>query len=244
MSALSRFLVWDKHPAKMSDKGGLKTPSIMSVAVDPQLTPLCVSRPDGDFMLVRNAGTGEQRVAFFEVEPEDEDEVQAHLTDFLFEVGFMAGWGNVAVMPVLSGELVEQIADYFEAFGLDLNMVHCGRRAYEAMREAGIVSSLPEKDLPQSASKAHMEEATRENDIVGRFDERSIYYNPHLDDKVVFSVEPDKVGLFTRIRDHGSVFVHAPERSVVIVKIGDPEEVEDEFSQQDTHAVEETSEEG
>lgn len=239
MSGLSRFLVWDRNKARMSEEGGLKTPAMMSSPVDPSLSPICVSKMDGGFLMVRNQGTGEQRTAFFDVEPEEEDQVQAELISFIHEKGIEAGWGNVATLNDVEEGLIDLVEGYFESFDLELHMIHVGPEGWSRLLEEELVDPLPEKDMPGSG-KASLEKATEGDDRIARIRGRNVYYNRELSDKIVFSAEPEYVGLFTRIRDQGSVLVHNPERGMVIIRIGN----QDEVPNSDTSGVEGESEEG
>lgn len=220
MSALTKLLLTESHRKKIHEKkGGLKTPLVMRMTPHQDLDEFIVSNSKGEPTVVTNNPKGVM-TNFFKLEMENEDVFHTILTDRLFVEGCERDWGGVAMMEDINQNDLDDIREFFLTYELEMFQVMCGPKGYAALHETGIlVHPSGNGGVKEAPNLAGLKEWEQEHFVIGMVNERPIFLNEHLDPYIVFSAHPSFVGLLTRIDDYISVFVHNPERGVVIVRL-------------------------
>lgn len=224
MSALTKFLLTESHRKKVHvKKGKVKTPLVMRMNPHRDLDELVVSNSKGEAVVVDNNPQGVM-TNFFNLEVEDEDVFHSILTDRLFVEGCDRGWGGVAMMDGIGRNDFDDIREFFLTYELELFQVMCGPKGYAALHESGIlVHPSGNGGVDHAPDLSGLKAWESEHFVIGMVDGRPIFLNEHLDPYIVFSAHPSFVGLLTRIDDYISVYVHNPERGVVIVRLDENE---------------------
>lgn len=209
-------------------KAGLKTPLTMRMNPHRDLDTFFVSTSRGKVQCVGNAKEGVP-TNFFDLEIEDEDAFHAELIDHIFVEGCKREWGGMAMMDSFSRNEIDDIREYFLTYELSLFQIMCGPQGYEALQRTGILVHPSGKGgVPEVPDLDTLKEWERENLVIGMLDTRPVFLNEFLGPYVVFSAHPSFVGMLTRINTSATIFLHNAERGIVIVRLPDLDEEDNE----------------
>ena len=233
MSCLSRFLLTESHRRKVNEDttrsgGERKTPLVMNIQPSGELDTFVVSNTEGELQVVENTEEGVYS-NFFELELDNEDPYHFILTDVLFVEGCENDWGNVSMVDKLSIKSIDNVFSYFAAYNLDCYHIITGLQGYEALLDTGILvhpsGSGPVEEMPSEDQLAEWQEQFF---TIGFINERPVVLNQYLDPYVLFATHPAYLGSLTRVGDFVSVYIHSPERGMVIVRLEEADEEKDE----------------
>ena len=231
MSCLSRFLLTEAHRRKVNEStttsgGERKTPLVLNIQPAEELDTFVVSNTEGELAVVDNSEEGVY-TNFFELELEDEDPYHFLLTDTLFVQGCENDWGNVSMADRLDIESIDNIFSYFAAYNLTCHHTVTGPQGYRALLETGIlVHPSGSGAVDSMPSDEELKEWQQQFFNVGIINERPVLINEYLDPYIVFATHPSYLGSLTRVGDFVSVYMHNPERGMVIVRLPEQQEQE------------------
>lgn len=226
MSCLSRFLLTEAHRRKINEDtttsgGERKTPLVMNIQPPEELDTFVVSTTAGDLKVVENSDEGIY-TNFFELEPDNENPYHFLLTDVLFVEACENTWGNVSMVDELTIKSVDNVFSYFSAYSLECYHVFTGLQGYEALAETGILvhpsGSGAVEEMPSEEQLAKWQENFF---TVGFINERPVIINKYLDPYLVFATHPSYLGSLTRVGGFVSVYIHNPERGMVLVRLNE-----------------------
>ena len=229
MSSLIKFLVTESHRRKIhvnteTSGGAKKTPLVLNLKPSKELDTFLVSTTTGDLKLVHNS---EQGVFsnFFELSLHDEDSYHFSLVDSLFVASCENEWGNVMMVEdVLTLKDVDNISTFFKAYELQAFQVITGPEGYYRLVESGlVVHPSGNGGVEDRPSLDTLKEWQSEHFVIGFINERPIMLNPKLDPYITFSTYPTYLGSLTRVGEFVAVYLHNPDRGVVVLRFEENE---------------------
>lgn len=204
------------HMEILPDKG--RTPHIIEhqVPQDGALQTFLTSTSRGLLISVRNGHDGGVgRSAFFKLPFEEESSFFTQVVKFWVHTSEDKGWSNFLKSSSLGKGFQESLEAFFTfSEEIQLAQVFVGERGFQALQRAGLLTDeagnpMAYEEVPKPSVLGH----------VGFMDRKFVFLEPSLGSYMVFASKPEYIGLYTRMGDWFSLFIHNPEYGAFLVEI-------------------------
>lgn len=220
MLSLNRMLVTEIHPRKKKDdRAGMKTPLTLKMNFSGKLENVFVTDTKGTPVLVKNKGE-DILSNFFELDVAEQDDYHTFLVHELYVVSANQEWGNVAAKEKFTATDLYRVQKFFKTHGIDFYSTFVGYKGYQNLVSTNLLKGIDKTTKIQTPlSEDDLLQVSITNYCIGTYYDRPVFYNPLMDGYIAFTSNPENLGILTRIGDYVAVYIHNPERGIVIYNI-------------------------